>query len=192
MIDRTFAAAYIDNNIRHRIFGRRLKPFSLWHLFLLQVIESPFVSQSEIRLHDLKNAIAICSLNYRNSKIRRPILPVNVTITSLGKYVTRFMEYVGDYLSRPEYTIIPWKVDEPRYVGLPVTDAPNIIVTAFNACASTRLPINEIWDLPIGEAYVAEAMYLRMQGNRLNFTDEDERQFQAEMKAAQQAKKDAA
>lgn len=188
-IDRTFAAAYIDNNIRHKIFGRTLRPFSLWHLFLLQVIESPFVTQADITLHDLKNAIAICTLRYRNSKIRRPLFPLKVNQKTLVKKVEQFVNYTNDYLSRPEFSIVPWKIDEPQYVGLPVTDAPPIFITAFNACAVTHLTINEIWNLPIGEVYVAEAMHLRMQGNRLNFMDEAERKFQEEMKAAEAAKK---
>jgi hypothetical protein len=194
IIDNTFAAAYVDNNIRHRIFGRRLLPFSMWHLLLMQVLESPFVKEGDVSLHDLKNAISICTLRYRNSKIRRPFLPLFLKQKPLEKAVKRFLNYLGDYISKPEYTIVPWSIKEEDQLRptLPVTDAPQVIVKVFQAAHALRMPVNEVWDIPIGEVYVADAMYLRSQGSRLNFMDPEEREFQAAMAAAEKAKQDAA
>lgn len=102
----------------------------------------------------------------------------------LKKSAEAFMQYVGDYLVKPEYTIVPWNASQPQYVGLPLTDAPPAVCTVFNAAAALRIPVPETWNIPIGEAYVAEAMGLRMQGNRISFMDEEERKFQEDMKKA--------
>lgn len=183
-LDRTFAAAYIDNGIRHRIFGRTLRPFSLWHLLLLQTIDSPFVSNGEVTLFDLKTAIGICSLQYRQSRVHRPILPLSLKVPKLQKAVAAFMMYVGDYLNRPEYTVQEANLSQPRYVGLPLTPAPSVVLIAYRAARGANMPVSVIWDMPIGEAYISEAMFLELNGERLDFLDEEGRQFQADMKAA--------
>ena len=183
-LDRVFAAAYIDNEIRHRIFGRTLKPFSLWHLLLLQTIDSPFVTNGEITLFDLKTAVGICCLRYRQSRVKRPVFPLLLTLKGLEKAVARFMIYVGDYLNRPEYTIQQVDFKGPRYVGMPTTPAPPVVVVAHRAARGANLPVTTIWDMPIGETYIAEAMFLELNGERLDFLDEDGRKFQEELKAA--------
>jgi hypothetical protein len=38
--------------------------------------------------------------------------------------------------------------------------------------------------MPIGEAYISEAMYLRVQGSQLDFLNDEEKAFQQEMKEA--------
>jgi len=165
----------------------------MWHLFLLQVLESPFVVAGDITLHDLKNAIAICTLKYRNSQVCRPIFPLALRLKTLQKRVNQFVEYLGDYIERPEYTIVPWDIKgPPPRLGLPTTDAPAIIVVVFEAAHALQMPVKEVWDMPIGEVYVAQAMYQRLQGNRLNFVDDDQRKFEADLKAAQKDKKEAA
>lgn len=181
-LDRVFAAAYIDNGVRHKIFGRYLRPFSLWHLLLLQTIDSPFVTGGEVSLFDLKTAIGICSLRYRKSKVRRPTFPLFMGLKKLKKNVDRFMVYVGDYLNRPDYTIQPLDPRAPQYVGMPIGQAPAPVITAYRACQGARLPISQIWDMPIGEAYISEAMFFHNQGERVDFMDDNARKFQEDMK----------
>jgi hypothetical protein len=182
-VDRTFAAALIDNGIRHKILGKYLFPFSLWHLLLLQVIESPFVMGGEATSFDLRVAVGACRLKYRQSKIKKPFFPLRVNQKKLQKEATKFIDYVGDYASRPEYIFIPLDIFSEK-APLRLTPPPEVVITAFNASHGARITIEQAWNMPIGEAYIAEAMYFRMQGSQLDFMDEDERQFQAEMKEA--------
>jgi hypothetical protein len=183
-LDSSFAAAYIDNGKHYRLLGRRLRPFSLWHVLLLQALDSPFIKGGSISLFDLKTAIGICSLRYRNSKIKRPWFPFKVGVGALRQEVARFVEYVEDYLSKPEYTVIPWDTKHTGPAPVPVTPPPHIIATAFNVAHGARITIGEAWDLPIGESYICESMYLRAQGAQLDFLSDEERKFQQELKAA--------
>lgn len=183
-IDTAFAAAYIDNGKRYRILGRRLRPLSLWHLLLLQVLDSPFITGGNISLFDLKTAIGICSLRFRNSNIKRPWFPRFLTPLGLRRNYTLFIEYVEDFLSKPEYTVVPWDTKTSGPAPVPLTPPPHIVATAFNVAHGARVSIQEAWDMPIGEAYIAEAMYMRAQGAQLDFMNDEERKFQEEMKAA--------
>lgn len=184
-LDRTFAAAYIDNGVRHRIFGRRLKPFCLWHLLLLQVLDSPFVSNGNVTLFDLKTAVGICRLGYRQSNIHRPIFPLFLNLESLKKHVGRFLTYVQDYLSKPEYSIVPY---DTRGGGPPpplITPPPHIVATAFHASHGARISVGEAWEMPIGEAYISEAMFFRMiKDAQVDFFDDEEKKFQEDMRKA--------
>lgn len=183
-LDSSFAAAYIDNGNHYRFLGRRVRPFSLWHVLLLQTLDSPFIKGGSITLFDLKTAIGICSLHYRNSNIKRPWFPFRMGIKGLNESVAKFIEYVDDYLSRPEYTVIPWDAKHTGPAPVPVTPPPHIVATAFNVAHGARIPVMEAWDMPIGEAYICESMYLRAQGVQLDFFGDEERKFQAAMKAA--------
>src|ERR1044071_8375137 len=81
-VERTLAAAFIDNDhrrrgnkTRHRVCGAHLRNFSAWHRFLLLAIASPFVRKAEkVSLFDIRTAAGICRLEFDSSRIRRPWL----------------------------------------------------------------------------------------------------------------------
>lgn len=183
-IDPVFAAAYIDNDTKHRILGRSLKPFSLWHLLLLQTIESPFVTPGKegVTLRDLKTAVGICSLEYRHSKVKRPVFPVLLKEKDLQSCVDKFLDYIKDYHHKPEYTVVdpdPYAPPAPPY-----PQEPSSISTAFRAAWASGVPLARAWNMPIGEAFVAEAMYFKSKGHQLDFMSPEDREMQEEMKAA--------
>lgn len=93
------------------------------------------------------------------------------------------MDYVGDYLSKPEYTIVPLDIKETR-APVHLTHPPGAVCTAYNAAYGARISIMEAWEMPIGEAYISEAMYLRAQGSQLDFLDDEEKEFQRQMREA--------
>lgn len=179
MLDPKFAAAYIDNGIRHRILGVRVKPFCLWHLLLLQTIDSPFQKCGDVNRFDLRTAVGICRLGYRESRVRRPIWPI-LTRKQLGRGVMQFWDYLGDYLSKPEYGIIPFGSSGGRSQRAP-TPPPEIVATAYDAAHGARVSIKEAWEMPIGEAYISQAMYFKQQGVQVDFMDQETRLFQSEL-----------
>lgn len=150
---------------------------------LLQAVHSPFVAGGNATLFDLKNAVSICRLRYRESHISRQFLPRFTTVKRLRKHVELFMDYVGDYLSKPEYTIVPIDIKESR-VPPRITHPPAVVCTAYNAAYGAKISIMEAWEMPIGEAYISEAMYLRAQGSQLDFLNDEEKAFQLQMKEA--------
>lgn len=104
-------------------------------------------------------------------------------IRTLKKHVDRFMEYVGDYLSRPEYSVVPWDITNSK-PPIHLTHPPAIVCVAYNAARGAGIPVKEAWNMPIGEAYISEAMFLREQGSQLDFMDDEEKEFQRQMKEA--------
>jgi hypothetical protein len=200
VIDRTLGAAFIDNNVCHRIFGRRLFPFSCWHRLLLLAVDSPFLKGGEIKLFDIREAIGICSLRYPNCKITRPwIMPmVAILLTGLFrkrwiKFLTkardRLLIYFGDYISRPEYSL--WYPD-PSYSGPQIAPPPRLgpIPESFSMVADMigflHCSVEEAWNMPIGQAYWWQMAAFKHAGENINFLDESEREFQAQMRVKQE------
>jgi hypothetical protein len=182
-VDRTFVSALIDNGERHKVLGVTLLPFSAWHLFLLQVSESPFLKAGEVYLYHLRRAVGICRLRYRASRTRPPFFPLFMNQKKLEIEVKKFMVYIEDYLQRPEYNIMP--IDEfrqPSRVSRTPSPAPDVVQLAFDAAHGANVSISEAWNMPVGEAYIAQAMYYKTQGLQVDFMTEDEREFQEELK----------
>lgn len=179
-LDEIFASAYIDNSKKHRILGVQLKPFCAWHLWLLQAIDSPFLRTGEVTPFDLRVALGICRLHYRKSKVKKAWWPM-ITQKQFQGCVARFMAYIADYLNRPEYNIItpePYPGSKPPRQTAP---PPEIIMLVFDAAHGARVPLVEAWNMPIGEAYIAQAMFMRQQGAQLDFMNQEERLFQREL-----------
>lgn len=193
-IDEKFAGAFVDNETRHKILGVKLRRFSVWHLFLLQVLDSPFIQKGDVTLHDLKNALSICTKHKRGCRIKRSLFPLGVgtpkgflvrlgiliSEDGLRQKIEQFIDYVGDYLSKPEYDIIPQGGSSSRSANPP----PAIIALVYEAAQGANCKVAEAWDMPIGEAYVAQSMFYRRVGLLVDFMDEDLRKFREDAAAA--------
>lgn len=177
--DKTFAAAYIDGGTVHRVLSVRLHPFSPWHLYQLQIIDSPFLNAGRVFLFDLRRAVGICRLSYPNSRTRLPVFPLIMTQVKLEREVSKFLAFIDDYLQRPEYNIIqPDEFIRTKRALRTPANAPEPIQLSFDAAHGANISLPEAWNLPIGQAYIAQAMYLRKQGLMVDFMTEKEREFQ--------------
>lgn len=111
-LERPLAAAFIDGNMRQRCLGATMERFSVWHMILLRAIDSPLVSLGIVELHHLQDGAGICRLRFPDSRIQRPRLWPWVLWRlcrkgGLKREINRFMDYTGDYLSKPEYAVKP-------------------------------------------------------------------------------------
>lgn len=183
MLDETLAAAFIDGGKRHKILGQRLRPFSLWHRLLLQAIDSPFLRKGTVNFFDLRTAVAACQLRFPDSCIVRSWL---FRKWPLSHGVNQFLAYAGDYLSRPEYAIIPPK----PVVGAPPEPkrgiAPEIVIVAGDIIGWSGWSPELVWNLPIGQSYWYQMLARRGAGADVDFVTEEERAFQAEIREASQ------
>lgn len=186
-LDRAFAASYIDNGNTHRVLGVKLHPFCAWHLFLLQAVDSPFLQAGQVYLFHIRRAVGICRLRYPQSRVRPP-WTWNVNQKKLHREVAKFLRYIGDYINKPEYTIVPVNEFAAQRGHRKVTPAPDVVQLVFDAAHGANCTVNQAWDMPIGQAYVAQAMHLR-QTMMVDFMDEKEREFQAAMLDAINQKK---
>lgn len=184
-IDRVFAAAYIDNGNQHKVLGVKLRPFCAWHLFLLQVVESPFINAGVVELYHLRRAVGICRLKFPDSRTKPPIPPLVINQAGLEREVHRFLEYVGDYLQKPEFTIIPiHEFGSQDRIPKNPSPPPESIQLVFDAAKGANVSLNEAWNMPIGQAYIAQAMYFKQQGTLVDFLTDKEREYQAGLKAS--------
>lgn len=177
--DPIFAAAYIDGGTVHKVLGVKLRPFSAWHLYQLQIVESPFLEAGQVFLYHLRRAVGICRLRFPCSRTRLPIFPLIMNQEKLEKEVDKFLLYVDNYLQRPEYNII--QADEFNRSKRPLrvpANAPEPIQLAFDAAHGANISLADAWNLPIGQAYIAQAMHMRRQGLMVDFMNEKERDFQ--------------
>lgn len=193
-LEPSLAASFIDGSrgdgwSRHRFFGVRCRRFSLWHLFLLQAIDSPLVRLGDVGLFDLLTAIGICRLRFDDSRIVRPwVGPVGffrlARKDGLKREVMRFLTYTGDYLQKPEYCIhtreLPHAAPAPRRSSAPELLTLAADIMGWCPAATERWT----WELPPGRAYWYRSMAQRALGADVDFLDDEERAFQAEMEKA--------
>jgi hypothetical protein len=181
--DSAFAAAYIDNGNAHKILGVRLRPFCPWHQLLLEVVESPFLSAGVCYLYHLRRAVGICRLQFPNSRTKLPWSPLFMTKDKLTVEVEKFMVYITDYVHKPDYGIIPFdQFGQVTRTSPKPTPPPDVIQLVFDAAAGANMPVPDVWNMPIGQAYVAQAMYYQHKGLMVDFMNDEEREFQAKLK----------
>jgi hypothetical protein len=183
-VDPKIGAAFIDGGIVHRIGFRRLLPFSLWHLFMLQAIDSPFVHKGEVRRFDLRVAVGVCSLRYPDSRIRRP----RYVGRDLRMGVRKFLHYVGDYLSKPEYVVIPRDGTTPPP---PRGSAPETLQIVWDVLDFTHWEEEKVWNLPAGKGFAYQAGAMRSKGLDMDFMTPEERAYQDALEAEREAERKA-
>ena len=89
------------------------------------------------------------------------------------------LEYFGDYISQPEYSVKTPEVPPGSPLGvIPEGFQVTCDVISFLRCSDT-----EAWDMPVGKAYWYQLGY-RSRTQLIDFFTEEERKFQAELKAS--------
>jgi hypothetical protein len=100
--------------------------------------------------------------------------------------VVKFLNHIATYLQKPDYTIIPSDLF-PKQRNTPPpprsNPPPEIVSLVFDAAKGANCSVAEAWDMPIGQAYIAQAIRMGEVGANLDFMDEDEREFQASVAA---------
>ena len=207
--DPTFAGALIDGSgpefSSTRLFGRRLRKFSLHHRLVLKVVNSPFVTPgARISMWDLRVAVAVCCLQFGDSRIRRPwlipaLLYARMTAKALlwpfgakpkpgdKNAVQRHLErltdvlvtYFGDYTQEPQFAVIPPETSGPTKPKTPRGQAPeelDQVCTIMHAFPG--ISEERAWNMPIGLANWYRAQALALGGVDVDFVDNKEKRFQ--------------
>lgn len=161
-----FAEAWI--NRPHRVCGRRLDPFCLHHVLLLDVLANPLGaaavgSDEKISWGDLFQAVVICTAPYEaDVRIPRAMLLWHVRIwflrlvhwiyrrpgTALEWNCRAFRTYQNDYESQPDL-FFDGKVE-------PLT-APSVLAKAVFMQMHLHLDERRIFTMPIGKALFSYA-----------------------------------
>jgi len=187
-----------------RILGRRLKKFCLWHQFLLKTIDSPFMSGKPVTMRDLRIAVGICSLSPFDSDNRKPwLVPTLLRLKALFAPRSRrkrpaapsdgteglnpwqrvlrrktdaFLEYCGDYLQEPEYSVIPMKLSKS---STPDTRRGRLdeCIEHAGELITWGIPEQRAWSMPMGMANVYRIIARRAAGMDIDVITEEEREF---------------
>jgi hypothetical protein len=88
------------------------------------------------------------------------------------------LDYFGDYITRPEYTIKG--PDAPP--GPVLGPIPEGFIVVCDVISFLKCTEKEVWDMPVGKAYWYQMGFYRHQKEQIDFMTEDERKFQAEVK----------
>ncbi len=191
MVDPTLAGALIHDEARtsgqrwwrRPIFGRRVRPFSIWHRFVLESIESPILAGGTIFAGDLRRAVSICGELYPVINIGKPH-PLDFW-RSVGpnfrQHVEAWKEYRADYRSFPDYSIISEHSDAPALPsGGP---CPFSIRLVSDIIEWSGWQAADVWTLAEGEAQWWQVMAFRAKGMKLDFLDPETRATQEKIAA---------
>jgi len=168
----------------HKVLGYHLKPFSLYHQFILEAVASPVMGgKSKITIFDLEIACRICASDYntyqkvskRPNFFQKMIWILRALWYSLPKELKKFDAYFEDYVSLPErYEGKTASKDGKVYSDFP---APLSVAGCLMANGFEAGRRKEIWMTPLGEAHWYCATFLRMEGVDLKLITEHDREF---------------
>ena len=180
-LDESFGEAFING--RHWIAGRLLRPFCAWHLVLLQALQSPYLKAKPdgppiaVTSHDLLTTVGICSLRFGKNNVRRPRNPISWlscrSETAFEKTNDRLLEYIGDYLQKPDFTVHVAEDQEGPKRGQP----PEIFQAVCDVIRYTGWYEAKVWEMPIGSLYWYQSVALKEKYD-VDFIDEEEKKFQ--------------
>jgi hypothetical protein len=186
VLDELFAEAFVNST--HRVLGRKLKPFCLWHRFQLEILESPFLSGDVINIVDLERAVQACCLTYPEvikAKINMWSFRWRLAGCSFEAEVKKFMNYVEDHFSPPKFLPQLKKRYMPETINHPPPE--NLII--FSAVAAlTGWKDKEIWMLPLGQAYWYAASHWYQAGAELDFLTPEHLVLRERIKQMQEEK----
>lgn len=185
MLDEGFAEAWVNST--HRVLGLNLLPFSLWHRFQLELLDSPVLSGKAINPIDLERAARACRLVYPatvKSELNMWSFRWRLTGRNFDSECQKFGAYLADYFSIPQFIPPTKKVHRAEIIHPPPES-----MRIYSAVATmTGWPEEKIWMLPIGKAYWYAAGHWYQSGQELDFLTPEHRVLQERIAAMRAAK----
>jgi len=161
-----------------KIFGRKLKPFSLGHAYILDVYESAYVGASmESSAKELIFALWVCGHTYSDAMVRLRSGRFKWEMFCYGrrfreKYFNEASVILSDYID--SYTTTPerWKKQNGSGSTLRV---PWQMATVWRLCGGRLSPdtVEWAWNLPVCDAMAFCAVAAASEGDK-DLISEDE------------------
>jgi hypothetical protein len=148
------------------VFGRKLKPFSLSHSFILSSLDNGYGRTADGSRSDLLHAVWICGRDHatNTAKLLKPEIGAMIWFGVVAKFYdfkherAKFLQYLSDYLEIPEH----WESGE--YAGKGFL-APWQYHFAMNAAENCGPHINAAWDMPVALARCYYDVWAEKQGD---------------------------
>ena len=198
-----FEEAFCHTPAKHRIMGRRMAPFSYYHLFVLRLIESPLLGLGDhgVSVADVEIASQICSISEygkvdemlprwrRRARFARvnPIWWVRLWVygRNLAKQYHRFEEYVSDYVTAPEtHGDLQAGAGGESPVAKRVYERfPSPLAQVAGLIYWTKWPEEKCWMMPMGQVHWYIIAMRWYKGEDTKLVDEQDREFRAHIAA---------
>jgi hypothetical protein len=187
VLDESFAEAWVNST--HRVLGLKLRPFSLWHRFQLEILDSPVLNGKPIEPIALERAVQACRLRYPqlvDPNLRLWSMRWRLAGRDFSREIQKFGAYMSDYFSIPKF-VPPLK---KKHVPDTINHPPPENMSIFSAVSTmTGWDEAKIWNMPIGQAYWYAAGHWYQSGQELDFLTPEHlilKQRIAAMKAGKQ------
>jgi len=180
------AEAFFFN--QHKVLGKTLKPFCLYHHFVLQALKSPLMIGGKVGIVDLYIATLICEQEY---PISFKVIPspswwsVLLNSVRFGYYTTRykftreitkFHNYAKDYSSVPHF----WEDNKKSIKGK--SGIPDVIGLMVSLMISLKYTEKEAWNCPIGKAVWLSATNAILNGAESKIISAEAKAYMDEMR----------
>lgn len=164
--DDRFLEAFL--NRPHRVLGRNLRPFSLWHNLLLESIQSPFLTGRGVTAVQLWQAVRVCSSRWTGEGYRPNLNPPTRLrwLWEVGRYGLRreceaFADYLRDFDSSPKFMQSEEnKVSNER-------DIDDNLELACHLESQGYTPA-DVWNMPLGMAKWRSAVAVKCKGGDIH------------------------
>lgn len=174
-MNRPFAESFLNRN-DHVVLRRRLLPLSLWHLLNLEIAKNPFfIGGSFPQVKDLRIAVTICTTTF-------PKLPdfstIRLTFDWMRSFrcnflteTTKFRAYLNDFNAMPQI----WQKQNPSIENNnKSSNIPWALAIVSSVCGSTGWSAQEVWNMPVGQAYWYHVAFCIQKGWNVNLVSDGE------------------
>jgi len=187
VFDGRFAEAFLHLP-EHRVMGRVLRPFSMWHKLQLEYANSPLLAGGDVLVSDLVHAVEVCSTQYPMLAVsrfpergwRRWLWMLWAERVDLRREKEAFDAYAADYCSLPKI--------ESSKKGEKTPDMDDCLSDVGLYRKMTGCRREEPWDIPLGELYWMNAMFSRSEGADFSIVTPIEEERKARLRKARDAK----
>lgn len=185
VLDKRLAESWINRG-RHVVLGRALRPFCLWHKFLLEFIDSPFVSGTQPpTLIDLELAVRVCRSRFDTpieSIFGRRGFAQKLWMLWLAKRYDaqaegeKFRQYIHDFHAHPRF----WQpAQAPDAFDGPMPETFSIACQLIHGGGWGAGVEAWAWEMPIGRAYWYASGFVKLAGGDLKFVAESDDELAA-------------
>lgn len=153
----------------HRILGRRLHPYSTWHEFNLQAINSPFLTGEGISIKDCVALVRICSTQYRTGG---PVPELRARWwwwprlwrTRMSVLVREIEAYMVDYAVGPKFWPNQHKALVEGGQAMEDREIDELLEQVTWYEQNTRCGDEAAWNMPLGLLRWKNACFSKFQG----------------------------
>lgn len=171
-LDEKFSEAFVNLDY-HRVIGYKLKPFSLWHRFLLEFFDSPLITGEKPNVESILQAIQICRVSFpKYPKPQSLLSKIRLLCHAFKPEVEgeKFASYVEDYAAFPEL----WNKEdgeETKKSSAPETLSMAVQLMEMGFCEK------DSWNMPIGKAFWYTSISALLKGADIDFVTQEEREM---------------